>query len=313
MLRTGLAAVLVIALVLTVVVANASFWATRSVLERAAFAETVERGFESPELGSSISAALAEAVVTGLQRVAPSRIDDLATQVLGLPAGTKASAVEAALGDRINDEFDTAPARELRHDLALSLHKAVLDAAEGRPGLVTVRGDDVVVDADALVARIAAVSDPRIAAEITRSGIGAGGPVVVAEVAGLSTVRRSIEVMRALQLILPLLAVAVALLVVVLAHRRIRALGIVGLAVTAAGAASLALVWLGGRYLTGLPDAPVVRRLAGDLYASLLASLVVQAAALVAVGLVIALLAWMIGRRQRRRAVRQLVGPRVRD
>ena len=72
--------------------------------------------------------------------------------------------------------------------------------------------------------------------------------------------------------ILPLVAIATALLVIVLAHRRARALAVVGLAIAVAGAICLGLVWFGGETaaaakITGQPDprALDVRRLSADL------------------------------------------------
>ena len=62
--------------------------------------------------------------------------------------------------------------------------------------------------------------------------------------------------MEALERLLPLVAVSAALVVVVVAHRRARALGIVGLAIAVAGAVSLLVLWLAGRYIASVPDAP---------------------------------------------------------
>ena len=116
--------------------------------------------------------------------------------------------------------------------------------------------------------------------------------------------------MEALERLLPLVAVTAALVVVVVAHRRARALGIVGLAITVAGAASLLVLWLAGRYIASVPDAPAARQLAGDVYDAFLRTLVVQAALLVVVGLFLAVVSWILTRRERRRATRRMLGPR---
>ena len=68
--------------------------------------------------------------------------------------------------------------------------------------------------------------------------------MVVAQVSELQPIRRTIDIMQASRSIVPLLAIAVALLIVVIAHRRERALGIVGAAVALAGLVSLAVIWL---------------------------------------------------------------------
>lgn len=310
-MRSGLAAVLVIAFVLTAVVANTSSWALRTVLDGATFAATVERVLDSPLLEERIAAEIAQVTVAGLERLAPSVVEDVATRVLELPPRSDDAQVEAALTDRIVDELDTPAVQGLRHDLVLSIHDVVFGALEGDPGLITVQGEDVVLDLDGLIDQIAAVTEPEVATLVHEAGFGGRGPIVIAQVAELVPIRRAVDLMETLQVILPLLAIAVALLVVVLAHRRVRALSIVGLAVTAAGIASLVIVWLSGLYVTRIPDAPVAQQITAEVYAAFLITLALQAAALVLAGLAIALAAWIIERRRRRRAIEEMVGPRT--
>jgi Ni,Fe-hydrogenase I cytochrome b subunit len=109
---------------------------------------------------------------------------------------------------------------------------------------------------------------------------------------------------------LPLVAVTAAFVVVVLAHRRARALGIVGFAIAVAGAVSLLVLWLAGDYVSAVPDSAVVRQLTAELYEAFLQLLVVQAALLIAVGLVLVVLSWFLGRSGRRRATARMLGPR---
>jgi hypothetical protein len=313
MLRSTLAAILLVVFVLTLVVANTSTWATRTMLDRAAFSATVERALEAPALEDAVAAAIAEATVVGLAQRAPQVLDG-AARTLGLPSGSDDGDVEAALTARIVQELHAPRVQDVRHDLVGGLHDVILGALdEGQSGLVAIRGRDVTLDADALIDRIAAATDPGVATLLREAGLGGTRRFVIAPAAALEPVRRTVDVMEALRVIVPLLAVTVALLIVVVAHRRVRALGIVGLALAGAGIASVAAVWLGGLYVSRVPSVPIAQRVVRDVYGAFLWPLGAQAVALVVLGIAIALAAWLLGRRRHRRAVARMVGPRVRD
>ena len=199
---------------------------------------------------------------------------------------------------------------QVRDDVIASVHGQVLGAARGDAGLVEVRGRDVVLDTPRILDRIEGVADPRIAALFADVPPSLSEPIVVAQVAELVPVQRALTIMERLQVLLPLVAVTAALLIVLLAHRRARALGIVGLAIAVAGAASFAVLWGAGRYISSVPDAPVARQLAGQVYDALLNQLVVQAVLLVAVGSLLAVASWIGQRGERRRATQRMLGPR---
>ena len=106
------------------------------------------------------------------------------------------------------------------------------------------------------------------------------------------------------------MAVTAGLLIVLLAHRRARALGIVGFAVAIAGLLSLLAVWSAGLYVSAVPDAPLARQLTREVYDAFLDVLVAQSIVLVAVGLALAVVAWYVQARHRRRAMARMLGPR---
>lgn len=313
MLRSTLAAILLVVFVLALVVANTSTWASRTMLDRAAFSATVERTLETPALEKAVAAAIARAAVVGLAQRAPEVLDG-AVRTLGLPSGSDDGDVEIALTARIVQELRAPRVQEVRDDLVGGIHDVILGALdEGRSGLVAIRGDDVTLDADALIDRIAAATDPGVATLLREAGMGGTRRFVIAQAAALEPVRRTVDVMEAMRVIVPLLAVAVALLIVVVAHRRVRALGILGLALAGAGLASVVAVWLGGLYVSRVPSVPVVQRVTRDVYEAFLWPLGAQAIGLAVLGTAIALAAWLLGRRRHRRAVERMVGPRFRD
>ncbi len=309
MLRTGLAAILLVLLIPTVVAANASFWALRTVLDSETFSTTVGRTLDTPALQRLVATSLADGIVDRIGRASPAAVGVLASR-LGLATGADPDRVSAALGKRILDAMDDPAVAEVRDEVVAAVHGSVIGVAEGKPGLVAVRGKDLVLDTTGLLDRIAAAADPRVASLVADVPTGLAGPIVIAQVAELEPIQDALALMEVLEQLLPLVAVTAALVVVVLAHRRTRALGIVGLALAVAGAASLLVLWLAGRYIAGVPDAPVARELTAQVYDAFMQTLVAQAVLLVVVGLFLAIVSWLLARSERRRATRRMLGPR---
>lgn len=313
MSRTALAAVLVLLLVPVLVTAQASVWAARTVLDAATFATVVERSLESPAVELALADSIATTVVDALGRRAPAELDDLATGVLGLPPGSDRSTVKTGLSDRIVAALHTSAVRSVRRDVVASIHEALVGSVTTGNGALRRVGADIVLDTGVLVERVAADTDPRIVPLLADAGLDPGHGVVVARADELRAAEGALALMDVLRVILPLLAVSLALLVVVLAHRRVRALGIVGLAAALAGLLSIAAVWLVGRSLTGATDLAVTRRIIGAVYDAITSPLLTQATVLVVAGLVVWAVAWVLERRGRRHAVARMLGPRERS
>jgi hypothetical protein len=256
---------------------------------------------------------LADGIIDRMYR-APTGSLDLARRLLavrvGVPANADKQTLRTALSDTIIDAMVDPGVREVRDDVVSAVHGEIVGAVEGRPGLVAIRGPNVVLDTAGVLDRIEASADPRVAALVDGVPNLLAAPIVIARVDELQQVREGLRLMRALQMLLPLVAVTAALVVVVLAHRRARALGIVGFAIAVAGAVSLLVLWLAGDYVSAVPDSAVVRQLTAELYDAFLQLLVVQAALLIAVGLVLVVLSWFLGRSGRRRATARMLGPR---
>jgi len=299
MLRTSLAGLLLIVFLPVLVIANASTWALRAVLDEQAFTTTVTRTLDSPAVERAVAVAVADAVVDRLA-LAPAAIDLLGTQVLGLPTTADGTAVRAALADRVQTSFADPRVRAARDEVVTSIHQAVLQPGEGRAGPVTIRGADIVLDPTAIVTRLAEAIDERLAAIVSLSGGRLTAPFVIATIPAIQTFRQTTDMLEALQLALPIAAVSVAILVVLLAHRRLRALRIVGIVLAFAGLITILLIWLAGGYLTAIPDDQTGRRAASEAYDAFLGLLIAQSALLIVVGLLVALVAWILGRRRRR-------------
>jgi hypothetical protein len=308
MLRTGLAAVLLILFVPTVVAANTSLWAVRTILDGSVFSATIEQTLDTPEMEHAVAAAIGAAIVESLAG-RPGSLAELAGPALGLPAGSTREQVEEALDTRILGAIRTPTVHRVRDEIVASVHDVMLNGLEAAPGIVTIRGKDVVLDTDRLIERIAATNQG-IAAAVDQSGLGGQGSVVIARAAEIQVIGRALAQMEATRLTGPLVAGAMALLIVVIAHRRVRALGLVGWALVAAGLVSFAVIWLTGQYVPTIPEAPLARRITGGVLEAFLEQLRYQTIALVLTGVAVVAAAQLLGRRQRRRAVARMLGPR---
>ena len=159
-----------------------------------------------------------------------------------------------------------------------------MGAASGENRLVRVEGSQVVLDLGPVVERVAATVDARL----PQAGITAVSSdqarIVLADAATLQTITSTIDLLETLQLVLPLLVLGVIVVILALAHRRARALGVVGVAVMIAGAVSIVVAWLGSGIVADVPTDPVAGTVARDAYDAFVEVLIVQSLLLVAVG-----------------------------
>jgi hypothetical protein len=302
-IRSVLAAVLVLALIPATALANTSTWASRTVLDRAAFSETVGRALDTPAARGALAERLAAELFAAILRV-----DDRLRFVLGPLLGESPAASDAAIIARLEpwvaEVLDDARTQGARDQLVLAIHDALVGAVEDPGATVRIEGDALVLDgADLLRAVIGAlrgrlgdigVSIPETTTiEITL----AASPAIASTPDGLSALER-------FGVVAPLLAIAIGLLIVLVAHRRRRALGIVGLAVAAGGIAGLAVVALGGLAVAGA-ESPIDPGLLTSTYGALSEDLALQSAVVLAGGGALAaigaFLALLPGRRSPRR------------
>ncbi len=308
MVRTFLAAVLLIALLPAMVVANASTWALQTVVDDDAFTTTVTRSMETPSLREALATEAAVAVVDALER-ADRRLQTAATLVLGLGLGASAPQLEAALAARILAALDDPRVEAARDEVIRAVHHALLTSARGGGRLVSIQGDQVVLDLSPVVERVVAVVDTRLPSAALAGLAATDAQLVLAEADAFQTASQALTLADALRLIIPLIVVVVILAIVGLAHRRTRALGIVGAAVMVAGLVSLGIAWVGGGVVAGVPEDPTVGRIAADVYDSFTSLLFGQSLLLIVGGALVALLALIALRRRRARRVPPAVSP----
>jgi hypothetical protein len=77
-----------------------------------------------------------------------------------------------------------------------------------------------------------------------------------------------------------------------------------------AGVVCMAIAWGGGGVVSSVPEDPTVGTILGDVYDAFIGLLMGQSLLLIVAGTAIAIVAWSLQRRQRRRAVERMLGPR---
>jgi hypothetical protein len=291
-IRTTLAALLVVVLVPGVILANASTWAHRTVLDEAIFASSVGDALDSPAIEAAIADAVAAALAERFREL-DDRVQAAGRMALGLAMGAGPAAIEEALAGRIQTVLARPAVRDARDGAVAALHGVVIGATSGTGTVVNVDGTRLVLDIGPLVERIIRALDPRLSALGLAALPTRDRHVVVADSPVLSTASDAIRAVDTWGTIIPLVVLGGAVLVVVMAHRRVRALAIVGVALMVAGLVSVAVVWLAGGVIAGVSDEPVTRDVAGDVVDAFASLLTAQSLILVLFGAVIALVAWM--------------------
>jgi hypothetical protein len=284
MFRSLLAALLVLALIPAVAAANASTWAKRSVLDQQAFTSVVDRTLDSPEAEEALAEQLAPILFDALVGA-----DERARLILGPIAGQTPDAPAAdiirGLEPRIRAALENPRMDAARERLVIAAHQALIGLHDP-DSTVRIEGDALMVDAADLLRALLDAIDERFGALGVRVPEGTSVEIELASSPGLAATGQVLPMIDRLGTILPLVAIATALLVVVVAHRRGRALQVVGLAVTLAGAACLLVVWLGGIAVASA-DSRISPQLVQTTYRALSGDFVTQSMALMVGGLVL--------------------------
>jgi hypothetical protein len=275
---------LVLALIPAAAAANASTWAKRSVLDQQTFTEVVDRSLDQPEAEEALAEQLAPALFNTLVNA-----DERARLILGPIAGQSPNApnddIIRGLEPRIRAALESPRFDAARERLVIAAHQALV-GLDDPDSTVRIEGDALIVDAADLLRVLLDTIDSRIVALGVSVPEGANVDIELASSPGLAATGQVLPTVDRLGTILPLVALATAMLVVVVAHRRGRALQVVGLAITLAGAACLLVVWLGGLAVAAA-ESPISPQLVQSTYGALSSDFVTQSMALMVGGFVL--------------------------
>ena len=302
MIRTLLAAVLLVLLLPAIVVANASEWAARTVVDDEAFATTAGRVMDTPALRAVVADRISTQVVQALL-TDPITARVVATQILGLTAEATATEIDGAIRSRVSVALDDPAVRSTRDAIIADVHAALVGAATGAGGSVRVEGDALILDTGPFIDRLATAVDGRLTPGFIAIPP-ADRTIVLVEADAIETSSQALSILDLGRFLIPIAAVVVALAILGLAHRRVRALGLIGITLTLAGAVTLVVAWAGGEAIGGASSDSTVRQVTSEVYDAFLGLLVVQSLLLILAGLLIALVAWAIrrGRQSSRRS-----------
>src|SRR5262245_14952046 len=284
MLRSLLAAALVLALIPAVAAANASTWAKRSVLDQQTFTETVDRALDEPEAEEALARQLAPILFDALASAnAQARL--ILAPIAGQSADAPDDAIIRGLEPRIEAALQNPRIEAARERLVVAAHGALI-GLDDPDSTVRIEGDSLYVDAADLLRGILDAIEPRFGSLGITVPAGTDVELELASSPGLEATGIVLPAIDRLGTILPLVAIATALLVVVVAHRRGRALQVVGLAVSLAGVACLLVVWLGGLAVAS-GESPISPQIVQSTYKAMTSDFVTQSMALMVGGLVL--------------------------
>jgi len=296
-IRSALAAVLLVLLLPVVVVANTAEWAARTVVDDAAFTGTVERVMDAPALRLAIAQRVTDEVTAHLA-LDPAALALLTTDILQLPSTTSLYDVRTALRARIATAMDDPAVRQARDAAISAVHAELNGLLAGQDGAVKVRGSDLVLDTGPILTRVATSIDARLTPFVADLPA-ADRDIVLARADSVVQAGDALSALEIVQSLVPLASILVVFAILGLAHRRVRALGLVGIAVTAAGAVTLVAAWVGGAAVGGASSDITVREVTTEVYAAFVSVLARQAALLIVGGLVVAVVAWAVLRSRR--------------
>ncbi len=286
MVRTFIAAILLVALIPAVVAANATTWASRTILDEAVFTTTVENTLNETDLQRGIANSSARALVEMISG-SPILYGALATQVLGLDASASNDTVRSVLTDRILALLDRPSVKAERDRAVLAVHAVLTDGLDVATPPIIIRGSQVSLDLAPIIQRVVDELDPRL----TQAGL---PPVpsgfAVLDVAPARTITDFSSVAGELDRdrgIAPLIATLLAVAILLVAHRRMRAIGLIGGVCLLAGlvsvaAANVAIAQSGAATISA--DAPIADHVVAEATGSFGKVLMDQSFALIVGG-----------------------------
>ena len=296
-MRPVFAALLLVLLLPTVVLGNASYWAVRTVVDDVAFARTVGDVLDSPTMRATVAQRVSDDVTAYLASE-PETMRVLATEILQVDDSATIDEVRAALRAAIAPALDDPDVRQARDETIARVHAYLTGAATGTSGAVRIEGDELILDIGGLMERLAAAVDPRLTPTMVRLPE-SDRILVLAEADAIGTAGTAVSLLEVFQILIPLGAIVAALTILALAHRRVRALGLVGIAVTMAGAVTLVAAWLGGAAVGNASSDVTVRQMSTEVYSAFTGLLVWQSLILIVGGIGLVVVAWMLMRRRR--------------
>jgi|RhiMetdeSRZDD1v2_1073273.scaffolds.fasta_scaffold144961_2 uncharacterized membrane protein YhaH (DUF805 family) len=299
-MRSTVAAILLMLLLPAAVFANGSTWASQTILDERSFTTVVGRALDSSVIRNRLAARASAIALDKLSDV-DGRTEQVMRDVFGLNFVPSRPQLESLLTPIFATALDAPAVRDERDRVVAAAHRFVVSGASTPDASVSFRGTQVVVDLGPVIERLALTVDPRLSADGLADLTPRDASVEIADAGRLRSVGSMLVVLDGTRTAVPIVLLAMIVLIVLLAHRRLRAVGLIGVTLLLAGVACLTVTILAGEFAREISDETAVNRVAGDAYDAFASLLLVQSAGLIAGGAVIALTAWVMRRRRPRR------------
>jgi hypothetical protein len=299
-MRSTVAAILLMLLLPAAAFANGSTWASQTILDERSFTTVVGRALDSSVIRDRL-AERATAIALDKLNDVDGRTEQVAREIFGLDAVPSRPQLELLLRPVFASALEAPAVRDERDRIVAAAYRFAVTGASTPDAAVSFRGTQVVLDLGPLVERLAMTVDPRLSADGLADLTPRDASVAIADAGRLRSVGSMLVVLDSTRTAVPIVLLAMIVLIVLLAHRRLRAIGLVGVTLLLAGVACLAVAILAGEFAREISDENVVNQLAGDAYDAFASVLLVQSAGLIASGALVALAAWVMRRRRPRR------------
>jgi hypothetical protein len=286
-LRSFLAVFIGIVFVLSVILANLSVWILRSILDDEAFVTTVGTTMDGPAVRTAIGGYLADVVVDVLDTRAPNLRASIGSN-FGLNGTPSSGQLKEALTPFIAGLLTDPRLKAARDDVLREVHATLVHGTPGARGVVAIQGTQLVVDLRPLVVLVGAVlpggaiSEGSLPADAAR--------LTVADWPGFATLASTVQVLTALQLVIPVVVVALGLLLILDARRKLRALAFVCVGIAIGGLVGLGVVGMVGPTVAAGVRQPALSAAVRDGFNGFTTQLAQQSLLVAAIGLLAAIL-----------------------
>jgi hypothetical protein len=283
--RVGAKVLLVLGCVV-LLVANVVVWARLTALDTDRFVAAVGPLSSDRELTDALAVELTDRILEQVdvrQRVEAALSDDNPL-VVSIASRLARTLVEDALRTVMaSEQFDRVWTTAVRE-----AHERALQVIDGADGSVAIRVTDVLQDADDVL------SDRGLDV-IDSTTIQRIDDIVVTSSERLQQVQQGVSTLRTLAVVLPVATVVLLGVAVLLAVDRRHMLALVGVGVAVTMVVTFVALRIGRRVLSEQIEDATARMAAGDVWTNALTPLFRLTAALLALGLLLALGAWLLG------------------
>lgn len=296
-MRSTVAAILLMLLLPAAVFANGSTWASQTILDERSFTSVVGHALDSTVIRNRL-AERATAIALDKLNAVDGRMEQVMRDVFGLDVVPSRPQLESLLRPIFATALESPAVRDERDRVVAAAHRFVVSGANTPDASVSFRGTQVVADLAPVIERLALTADPRLSADGLADLTPRDASVEVADAGRLRSVGSILVVVEGTRTAVPIVLLAMIVLIVLLAHRRLRAIGLVGVTLLLAGLACLTVAILAGEFARAISDETAVNQVAGDTYDAFASLLMAQSVGLVVGGAMIAFAAWAVrGRR----------------